>query len=158
MKVRFALAAALAFTAPVAAAPAVNATGAQDTSAVLAVIDSWFAAMRAKDRAAFDAVMQPDSTFIAMRRTADGWTQVRRSRSELADTLLSRPGEIVERIIERPTVLVHGPIATVWGRYDISVAGKRLHCGVDSFNLIKDGASWKIANASWTIEPEGCPK
>ncbi len=102
--------------------------------------------------------MQADSTFVAMRQTADGWTQARRNRSELVDTLLTKPGEIIERFIERPTVLVHGPIATVWGRYEIAVAGKRLHCGVDSFSLIKDGASWKIANASWTIEPEGCPK
>ncbi len=155
---RFALATALTLAAPVAAAPAATATAAQDAAAVLTAIDSWFAAMRAKDRPAFEAVMQADSAFIAMRRTTEGWTQVRRNRSELADTLLNRPGEIVERFIERPTVLVHGPIATVWGRYDISVAGKRLHCGVDSFNLIKDGASWKIANASWTIEPEGCPK
>jgi ketosteroid isomerase-like protein len=153
---RFALAAVLTFAAPVAAAPV--ATASQDAGAVVAVIDSWFAAMRAKDRPAFETVMQADSTFIAMRQTADGWTQTRRSRSELADTLLTKPGEIVERFIERPTVLVHGPIAAVWGRYDISIDGKRLHCGVDSFSLIKDGANWKIANASWTIEPEGCQK
>ncbi|WP_166430510.1 nuclear transport factor 2 family protein [Polymorphobacter arshaanensis] len=155
---KFALAAALTLAAPVAAAPAASAASANDTGTVLAVIDSWFAAMRAKDRPAFEVVMQAESTFIAMRRTADGWTQVRRNRSELADALLTRPGEIIERFIERPTVLVHGPIATVWGRYEIGIDGKRLHCGVDSFNLIKDGVGWKIANASWTIEPEGCPK
>ena len=32
--------------------------------------------------------------------------------------------------------------------YEIGIDGKSLHCGVDSFSLIKDGASWKIANAS----------
>jgi ketosteroid isomerase-like protein len=154
---RLALAAVLTLAVPAAAAP-VSIAAAQDARAVLAVIDSWFTAMRAKDRPAFEDVMQADSTFIAMRQTADGWTQARRNRSELVDTMLTKPGEIVERFIERPTVLVHGPIAAVWGRYDISIDGKRLHCGVDSFSLIKDGASWKIANASWTIEPEGCPK
>jgi ketosteroid isomerase-like protein len=158
MKVRFALAAALTLAAPVAAAPVASPTGTQDAGAVLAVIDGWFAAMRAKDRPAFEAAMQAESTFIAMRQTADGWTQVRRNRSELADALLTRPGEIIERLIERPTVLVHGPIASVWGRYEIGIDGNRLHCGVDSFSLVKDGGSWKIANASWTIEPEGCPK
>ncbi len=155
---RFALAAALLLPTPVTAAPAMTATGADDGAVVRAVIDGWFAAMRTKDRAAFEAAMQAESTFIALRRTADGWTQKRRSRSELAEALMSRPGEIVERFLERPTILVHGPIATVWGSYDFSVAGERQHCGVDSFNLVKVGADWKIASASWTIESEGCPK
>lgn len=155
---RIALAAALLLSAPVAAAPAAAPTSTADSVAVLAVVDGWFAAMRAKDRAAFEAVMQADSTFTAMRQSPDGWTVKRRSRSELADAMLTGTGEVVERFLGHPTILVHGPIATVWGRYELSIAGQRQHCGVDSFDLIKDGTSWKISNASWTIEPGGCPK
>jgi ketosteroid isomerase-like protein len=155
---RIALAAALLLSAPVAAAPAAAPTSTADSVAVLAVVDGWFAAMRAKDRAAFEAAMQPDSTFTAVRQNPDGWTVKRRSRSELAEAMLTWRGEVVEAFIGNPTILVHGPIATVWGRYELSIAGQRQHCGVDSFDLIKDGTSWKISNASWTIEPGGCPK
>ncbi len=127
-----------------------------DRAPVLAAIEAWFGALRAKNREGFEALMLPDATFITLRRTADGWTRVRRDRAGLVDRLLNDNAVIVERFTGVPTVLVHGPTATVWGRYDFSIAGKRLHCGIDIFDLVRDGDAWKIANARWTVEPEGC--
>ena len=144
--------AVLAVAMPASAAPAAN-----DAAAVRATVDSWFSALRSKDRAAFESQMLPDATFITLRYSADGWSRVNRTRKALTDMLMANSGTIIERFTAPPTVLVHGPIATVWGAYDFSIDGKRQHCGVDSFDLEKDGDTWKIASARWTVEPKGCP-
>jgi ketosteroid isomerase-like protein len=146
---RIGVAVALLAALPAHADPAADAR---------ATVDAWFAALRNHDRAAFEAAMLPDATFLSMRKADSGWTLKRRTRTEVVDALIGNPATLNERFLAPPTVLVHGPIATVWGDYDVSIDGKRSHCGVDVFDLVQDGGTWKIANARWTIEPEGCPK
>ena len=63
----------------------------------------------------------------------------------------------MERWTSDPTVLVHGPIALVWGEYEYWVDGNFSHCGIDAINLVKLEGKWKIANWSWTREKDGCP-
>jgi hypothetical protein len=58
--------------------------------------------------------------------------------------------------IWNPTVLEHDPVAVVWAEYDFHLNGKFTHCGVDSFNLLKTTAGWKIAAISDTRETSGC--
>jgi len=145
--------AVLTVATPASAAPVVD-----DATAVRAAVESWFSAMRSKDRAAFESHMLPDATFITLRDSAEGWTRIHRTRKALTDMLMANTGTIIERFTAPPTVLVHGPMATVWGAYDFSVDGKRQHCGVDGFDLEKDGDTWKIASARWTVEPKGCPQ
>ena len=55
-----------------------------------------------------------------------------------------------------PKVELFGDLAMVWGRYVFFLNGKILHCGVDSFHLVRTDANWKIVNASSTLEPNGC--
>jgi len=47
-------------------------------------------------------------------------------------------------------------LAVVWTPYEFWLDGKRSHCGIDTFNLVKVDGNWRVANAMWTIEPEGC--
>jgi len=37
-----------------------------------------------------------------------------------------------------------GPLAMVWAPYHFYYNGTLLHCGVDSFQLIRTGGVWKI--------------
>ncbi len=63
------------------------------------------------------------------------------------------------RIVERywdPTVLVRGPIAVVWAPYMLWSDGVKSHCGVDVFEMLRIDGEWRIGNAMWTIEPDGC--
>lgn len=55
-----------------------------------------------------------------------------------------------------PTVLVRGHIALVWTPYEFWLDGKRSHCGIDAFDLVKVDGRWRVANAMWTVEPDGC--
>ncbi len=55
-----------------------------------------------------------------------------------------------------PIVLERGGLAVVWTPYSIEMDGKRLHCGVDIFNLSKHGDAWKIDGLNFTMEPSAC--
>ena len=127
-----------------------------ETTAVQASVMGFFGALQAKDRVRFEAVTLPDASFISLRHTPEGWMRTRRDRDALMAQLLGVQGTIVEHFLAPPRILVDGPIATVWGDYGFSIDGKRQHCGIDVFDLVKDGDAWRIANARWTIEPHGC--
>lgn len=76
-----------------------------------------------------------------------------------ADAWLSRIGSSKDNLLERmwnPQVLTHGSIAVVWGSYDFHRNGKFHHCGVDSFDLVKTEAGWKISGITYTSETTGC--
>ena len=53
-------------------------------------------------------------------------------------------------------VLVHGAIAVVLAPYHIHNNGAIIHCGYDSFSLLKTAAGWKITYISDTRETQGC--
>jgi hypothetical protein len=51
---------------------------------------------------------------------------------------------------------VDGDIAMVWGPYTFTVNGKVHHCGVNHFDLVRDGGSWKVLNVTWSQRTTGC--
>ena len=55
-----------------------------------------------------------------------------------------------------PTILIRRDIATFWAPYDFHVNGSFSHCGIDSFQLIKQQGQWFLTNLSWTVERENC--
>ena len=55
-------------------------------------------------------------------------------------------------------MLIQRDLAHVWAEYTLDIDGKRLHCGVDSFGLVKQDGQWRLSSLTWTAEPNGCPK
>jgi hypothetical protein len=86
----------------------------------------------------------------------DGGLAVRgRSFQAYMDGLRTAKGTPLERMWD-PEVRVHGPLATVWTKYDFHNDGAFSHCGVDSFQLVKTAEGWKIAGAAYTVERTKC--
>lgn len=103
---------------------------------VLAVVQRLFDGMRARDTA---ARWTPDSP--------DAW---------LAGVARPRAAILDERI-SNPVVHVDGPLASVWVDYSFYLGEQFLHCGVDSFHLVKGTAGWSIIDLADTRRTEGCP-
>lgn len=62
----------------------------------------------------------------------------------------------VERMWD-PEVRVQGPIASVWAPYDFYIHGEFSHCGVDAFQLVRDGGSWKVKSLVYNVlQPPAC--
>jgi hypothetical protein len=126
-----------------------------DRREVLAVVDRMFAGLAAKDRDAIMAEVVPEG-----RATANTLGARRNVISEawpvFTQHIARIPGRPVERLIG-PHVHVEGDIAMIWSRYEMELDGRFLHCGVDHFDLIRQGGRWRVLNLTWTQQTEGCP-
>lgn len=125
-----------------------------DDLAALAVADAALRAISEEDMHAFtDLWIEGAIVVAAIQR--DGADEVRvRGKAE------ERTRALTVDVLERgwdPDVRVTGPVAVVWYPYDLYIDGAWSHCGVNVFNLVLHGGSWKIASITYSVElPPGC--
>lgn len=141
----------LCLIAPTAATAQANA----DVEAVRAVVLRIFEGMKqgdsAKVRPAFDAGAR-----FASRRTVDGKTSIVYSPVDGWLSGIARSnGQWEERLFDTE-IRVDGDIASVWTSYNFYLGGTLRHCGVDTIELIRTDAGWKITQLSDTQRREGC--
>jgi len=125
-------------TTVVAAPPA-------DSAAIMAPINATLAAMQAKDGAALLAQTIPTGGTTSV---VDGVA----SRTSWADMAASlKPGGPTFTVrMATPAVEVDGDVAMVWARYTFQLDGKPPRCGVDHFDLVRDGGRWRILNLTFS--------
>ena len=146
---------AFIFTLAVSASSFAQKT--DDAKNVLAVVDKMFAEMANHNPAAIAALYAPDANLAAVIKTKDGKSVVRSFTGEkFSQNFAVKKGELKE-IMYAPETRIFGDLALVWGRYVFFTDNKISHCGVNAFHLVRTAdAGWRIANASTTIEPQGC--
>ena len=146
---------ALSVAVPVAAQSQPPASTASAEAEILAVIDQFMIAVSTKDNDLM-AKIRVDGTFNVVERPGEGGkgtVVTRRPYKPInpsAETYLERYWD--------PIVHVRGSLAVVWTPYEFWRDGKTSHCGIDTFDLMKDQGQWKIVNAMWTVEPDACPE
>jgi len=118
---------------------------ATDSAAILQVVTRLFDGMRTRDTAMMRTLFHDP---VAMRSVA-----VRQGQNVVeADGLddwfkgvASAPaGLLLDERIAPPEIRVDGNLATAWAYYEFYAGGKFSHCGVDSFQLGRTDAGWKI--------------
>ena len=96
-----------------------------EREAVLSVMDKAFAAVRSSRPEDWRAIQLAEGTTLSFRPHPDGRPEeleMRISNNEKFIANLEPDGhEYVERWTEKPTVLIRGPIAVVWGEYEFWV-------------------------------------
>jgi hypothetical protein len=125
-----------------------------DEQDAMALAQKTFDGMAAHDASVIRSTVLPDARLYALR--PDGTVQST-SMEDFAARISEMPGELLERFTGKPTVLVRGRIAQVWGEYEFLRDGKFGHCGIDSFSLMKTAEGWKISAITYTSETSGCP-
>jgi ketosteroid isomerase-like protein len=130
--------------------------GAQvDADDPVAVVEELFAAMKAGNADAMEALFHEDvrlvttavreGTPVAQLVDVAGWLEaVRASQRELDERLYDTQAHVDQGL------------ASVWTRYDLFVDGEFSHCGVDAFLLVATAAGWKILSIADTRTREGC--
>lgn len=127
-----------------------------DANDVLAVVNKMFAEMANHNPAAIAALYAPDANLAAVIKTKDGKSVVRSFTGEkFSQNFAVKKGEL-EEIMYAPETKLFGDLALVWGRYVFFTDSKISHCGVNAFHMVRTETGWRIANASTTIEPQGC--
>jgi hypothetical protein len=61
-----------------------------------------------------------------------------------------------QEVIQSYSIQVDGPMANAWTPYEFSLNNAFHHCGVNSFQLVKDQERWKIVYLIDTRRKEGC--
>ena len=144
---------ALALGAGLVSPRTARAQTAQDS--VVATVQEFFRAMTANDSGAMARVLKRDGQYYGTRQGADSLMVFRMTNADYIAGMARSRDTMVERMWN-PTVQVHGPIATLWAPYDIHRNDTFVHCGVDSFQLIRTARGWQIAAILFTMEPTGC--
>ena len=135
-----------------AEAPAPVQSKSSAEAEVLAAVQAWLDALETNDAGALKKLTHADGVaFSARYLPGQERIRVRTNRSDLESAGKPRP-----RYTERfwnPTVLVRADLAQFWAPYSFDIDGKRSHCGIDSFTLMRIDGRWVMTNASWTVEP-----
>ncbi|MES1222334.1 MAG: nuclear transport factor 2 family protein, partial [Bacteroidota bacterium] len=89
--------------------------------------------------------------------TKDGRQVVRNeSVKDFAETVgKTTKGDADERI-QFETVKIDGPLASVWTPYKFYYKGQFIHCGVDSYQLVRLNDQWKIQYLIDTRRKQPC--
>jgi uncharacterized protein (TIGR02246 family) len=134
----------------------ISAQKTDDSKDALAVINKMFAEMTNHNPAAIAELWTKESNLTAVIKRKDGKTAIVNFTGEkFSQNFAEKKGEIKEDMYEQKT-FVDGDVAMVWGRYVFFVDSKISHCGLNSFQLVKTDAGWKIANAASTIDANAC--
>lgn len=141
----------LALAAPVAAqAPQA------DRSAVLAVVQRLFDGMRAGDSAMVRSTFHPKALLsTALVRQGNAVVETEGIEGFIAAVGMPH-AEVWDERTRNEQVLLDGTLASVWLEYSFYAGTRFSHCGVDAFQLARDGTDWKIIALADTRRRTGC--
>lgn len=148
----------LAFALSLLTSSAAHAQGAaEDRRAVLAVVQALFNGMRAGDSAAVRATFHPQALLatVALRKGVAAF------ELDTVDAFVRAVGtahpEVWDERVRGTRVEIDGPLAAVWAEYSFYAGAKFSHCGIDAFQLARDGDAWRIVALTDTRRRDGCP-
>lgn len=128
-----------------------------DIAAVMAPINAMFAGIVARDAAAIKTQLVDGGSNTEVIEQPNGSRTIQRlGWPEALAGLHPGPEKFEERLINH-SIKSDGGVAIVWGDYIFLVNGKVDHCGLDLFDLVRDGAVWKIADTTSSQRTKGCP-
>jgi hypothetical protein len=156
MDFRWLTAAALALLPATIVVPARAQDAAPDRAAVLAVVQRLFDGMRAGDSAAVRAAFHPEA-LLATAAVRQGKPMVRIDTVDAFVRAVGTPRpEVWDERIRGTRVELDGPLASVWAEYSFYAGAKFSHCGIDAFQIARDGEAWRIVALMDTRRRDGC--
>lgn len=125
---------------------------AQDTAGARAAVESIFEGMRTANAEMVRSVFAPDARFAIV----EGGAVRVQSVAGWLDGIGGSGGRWDERVYD-VEVQVDGAMASVWAPYTFYLDGAISHCGINSIEMLHDGAGWRVTQISDTRRREACP-
>ncbi|MBN8852337.1 MAG: hypothetical protein BGO55_01150 [Sphingobacteriales bacterium 50-39] len=121
----------------------VHAQSGQDS--VRAAINLLFTAMKNADSAQLVSAFDDSAVLQTIVMDSNGKVTARSYPvTEFAQAIGRLPKGAADEQIHIEALKMDGPLAMVWAPYHFYYNGTLLHCGVDSFQLIRVNGVWKI--------------
>ena len=130
-----------------------------ETLNVRKTVDTFFEGFHKGDTTMMKSVLMDKVVLQTAFRNKEGKDVLRNDGDlfKLLETIANRPADQKwdERLLDY-SIQVDGNMANAWTPYEFWFNGEFSHCGVNSFQLFKDGAKWKIIYLIDTRRREGC--
>lgn len=127
---------------------------------VKATIIAFFEAFHKQDTLALRQMVKGDITMQSIGKNQGGETIL--SENKFGQFLQNIAGIPKERSFEEKIsnydIKVDGNMANAWTPYEFWFNGKFSHCGVNSFQLLKEQRQWKIIYLVDTRRTDNCVK
>ncbi|WP_353549897.1 hypothetical protein [Sediminibacterium sp. KACHI17] len=135
----------------------VKAQSAEDS--VKAVINQLFTSMRNADSAGVVNCFSEKNILQTIVRDKDGNMAVKTELvSNFGRSIAGLQKNAADERIQFETVKIDGALASVWTPYKFYFNGNFSHCGVNSFQLLREKNGWKIHYLIDTRRKEPCEK
>ena len=129
-----------------------------EEEAVKQAIDEFFVAFHEQDTVALTAMAMDNTPMETIVKDQEGNTVLSKSTyEEFLGRIANMPEDMEYR--EELTdymIRVDGDMANAWTPYRFWIDGEISHCGVNSFQLIKQDGHWKIFYVVDTRRKENC--
>ncbi len=134
-----------------------NAQAQYEEDAVKKVIRTMFDGMRAGDSSMVHSVFIDDVRMQTIAPNRQGQMSLRDGSLTNFLNAVGTPHDQVwdERILDYQ-VKIDGAMASVWTPYEFYAGERFSHCGVNSFQLMKTAAGWKIIYLVDTRRSDNC--
>lgn len=124
---------------------------------VKAAVNNLFTAMKGSDSVALIRCFTPGAVLQTVVKDKQGLVNVRTEAiSGFASSIGQLPKDAADERITFDVVKVDGDLAIAWTPYKFYYQGNFLHCGVNSFQLVRLGGEWKIQYIIDTRRKAGC--
>lgn len=136
----------------------VGSVKAQTTEdSVKAAVNLLFEGMKNADPAKVKAAFADSSVLQTIAITKEGKQVV---RTETVNAFAAFVGTVkvndADERIQFESIKIDGPLASVWTPYKFYYKGQFSHCGVNSFQMIREKGQWKIQYIIDTRRKQGC--
>ena len=112
---------------------------------VRSAVNDLFIAMKNSDSAGLSNAFDDSAVLQTLVVDGNGVTTARSYPvAEFATAIGRLPKGAADEQIRIETLRVDGPLAIIWAPYHFYYNGTLIHCGVDSFQLIRGRRGWKI--------------
>lgn len=127
------------------------------TDSVKTAVNNLFTAMLGSDSAALTNSFAPGGVLQTIIKDKQGVVSVKSEAiSEFAAHIGKLPKQAVDERITFDVVKIDGDLAIAWTPYKLYFKGQFMHCGVNSFQLVRLAEGWKIQYIIDTRRKTGC--
>jgi hypothetical protein len=128
-----------------------------DELAIKQTINSMFDGMRKTDTALIRAAFSSAPILQTVVKSNEGKTLVLTEPLDSFLVSISKPHkDVYDERISFDIIKIDGELAIAWTPYKFYVGDKFSHCGVDSFQMIRENGKWKIQYLVDTRRRQGC--
>lgn len=128
-----------------------------EEEAVKSAIEKLYDAIRTNDSVMLVGCFSENAILQTIHEDKNGMVKVKtESIAEFGSSIKNAFKGALDERARFDMIKIDGPLASVWAPYQFYYQGKMIHCGANSFQMVKVSGEWKIQYLTDTRRKEPC--